>query len=451
MVGTAIVEFPHKDLGLTPSENKVVKKLIAAAKLVSEIYLKQENVKQNGANFYPLDATKAEILKSAQDNPEILSPYTMVERDKKEELVAIPYHVKFKPTLTKIAKQIKEAAKYSKDKDFVKRLNVLADALLDGNYLASDIYWLSLGPYKISFVIGPIERYDDKLFFKKCSYQAWVGVMNKRETESAIKFKNYIITARRMVLAPSEKVDLERIQIKVDDTLIFSGLIARYMFTSANLPNDVNLMEKYGTKVTIFLPSFLKKFETEHHPIFHAVFEQRFQENYPIEVLKLGSLRNSYLNELSHSRQRYRDAETRLREYFPIFDEISSSVFGVKSCGSLLLKDVITEKELEAIIVMFIARAFSWWITYLKDPNVSQYAQGFAIALNYFLKSGGLREVNGFSWPNFTKLMVAIDELSSTLERILAVGTYEDAKDFIDQHASFEVFERFRSRLNNIA
>ncbi len=446
-----IVKFPSKGIKLSTSEKKVVQKLVKAAESIAPIYLKQENNRNNGANFYPRDATRIQILEAAKKDPEILSPFTIVERDKKGKLIAIPYHIKFKSQLKKTATLIREAAKLTDNKDFAKRLEVQANALLDGNYEASDIYWLSMKPYKISFVIGPVERYLDKLFFTKCACQAWVGVMDEKLTEEATRFKDYIVGSRRRVLAPSEKVDfLEKIQISVDNTLIFSGLISRFMFTSTNLPNDVNIMERYGSKVTIFKPSFERKFDTEHHPIFHAVFEEKFQEGYPVDVLRQGSLRNSYLNEIGHSVLRYRDAEIRLKEYFPIFDEISSSVYGVKSCGALLLKDVISQKELEAIMVMFIARAFSWWLSYLKEPGVIHYAQGFAVALNFFIESGAIRESGGFSWPNFTKLFVSISELSDALERILAVGSYEDAEQFIEKHASLDIFERFSSNLNEL-
>ena len=101
-------------------------------------------------------------------------------------------------------------------------------------------------------------------------------------------------------------------------------------------------------------------------------------------------------------------------------------------------------------MVMFIALAFSWWISYLKEPDVLHYAQGFAISLNFFLESGAIREQNGFSWPNFTKLYVSISELSDTLERILAIGTYEDAKIFVDKYASLDIYERFRPNLNEL-
>lgn len=446
-----MILFPAEGIKLTSSEKKVVSLLIEAAGLISPIYKLQENDHRNGANFYPVDVTKDEVLKAAKKDKEILSPYTIVEGTSSGKLIAIPYHVKFRDLLLKVAAKIDEAAKITKDQDFAKRLKVQAKALLNGSYEESDIYWLSMKPHKINFVIGPIERYDDKLFFKKCAYQAWVGVMDEKQTKEATEFRNYIFSSRRKILAKSEKVDfLEKIQIRVDDTLVFSGLITRFMFTSSNLPNNVKIMEKYGSEITIFKPAFEKKFNEERYPIFHAIFEKTFQQDYPEDLLHQGSLRNTYLHEISHPLLRYRDAEKRLKEYFPVLDEMAASVFGVKACGSLLLTNAISQKELEAIMVMFIALAFSWWISYLKEPGVLHYAQGFAIALNFFLESGAIREQNGFSWPNFTKLYVSIGELSDTLERILAMGTYEDAKNFVDRYSSFSVFEQFRNNLRPI-
>lgn len=453
MTKPPLVSFPFKKgTRLTSSEKKVIEKLTEAAKAVAPIYQRQVNDFYDQANFFPPDVTKEEIESAAQENHLILSPYTMVERDSKGKLIAIPYHIKFKEDLKKVHDLIAEAAKLSENRDFARRLRVQANALLDGNYQASDIYWLSMKPYKIDFVIGPIERYEDRMFFTKCSYQSWLGIWDEKLTQEAELFKKYIVSARRKVLAPSEKVDfLDKIQIRVDDTLLFSGLISRFMFTSSNLPNDVNVMEKQGSEITIFKPVFDIKFNKERFPIFQAVFEGNFKKSYSRNLLKQGSLRNTYLHEISHPLLRYRDAERRLKEYFPVFDEISASIFGVKACGSLLLKNVINQKELEAIMVMFISLAFSWWLTYLKQPAVLHYAQGFAIALNYFLENGAIREANGFSWPNFTKLFVSIDELSSSLERILAIGTYEDAEKFVKRYASLEIFERFHPNLKNIA
>lgn len=451
MTDRPIVRFQVENLDLNAQEKKALKLLIAAAESIAPIYEKQENPKLLGANFYPADSTKDEILEAARNHPDILSPYTMVERDKNGRLIAVPYHIKFKKELGKTSDLLRKAAKLTSNKDFAHRLYLQADALLDGSYEASDIYWLSMKPYKIGIAIGPIERYNDRLFFTKCSYQAWVGIMDEKQTKDAVKFKDYIVSARRKVLSPSEKVELlNKIQIRVDNTLIFTGLIAKFMFTSSNLPNDVKLIERYGSEIIIFNPSHNIKFDTEHHPIFHTVFEKKFQQGYPVDVLRLGSLRNTYLHEIAHSLLRYRDAEQRLKEYFPIFDEIAASILGVKVCGTLLLKDIISEKELEAIMVTFITRAFSWWISYLKEPGVVHYAQGFAVAINFFLELGAIRESQGFSWPNFNKMFIAIEELSDALEALISVGSYSEAKHVIEKYGSLDIFERFSPNLKKL-
>jgi hypothetical protein len=445
-----VKEFQTDTSNLTPHELKVLEKLTQAARLIAPIYARQVDDRYPGANFYPHDATKEEIEREAQQNSNILDPYTIVER-KNGKLYSLPFHQKYRKYLLPIAKLLKEAAEISDNRDFAHRLRVQADALLDGAYEAADIYWLTMQPYKIDIVIGPIERYDDKLTFTKCAYQAWIGIMDEESTNDAIRFKDFFVTARRMVQVPSEKVDfLNKLQVRVDNTILFSGLIARYEFTSTNLPNDVNLMEKYGSEITIFKPSIDLKFKIEHFPIFHSVFEETFQDSYSVELTKQGSLRNSYLHEISHPFLRYRDAEKRLKELFPYIDEIAASIYGVRACGQLLLKDIISQKELEAIIVMLICRGFSWWFDYLQRPSVLHYAKGFASALNFFLENGAICESGGFSWPNFTKLYVSIEELSSILEKILAFGTYKDAKNFLERYDSLEVFERFMPRLKTV-
>src|SRR5436853_502849 len=129
MTGVPIVTFPPKIEGLTTSEKKVLKNLILAAKVVASIYQKQENHNNSGANFYPRDATKSEIIEAAKKDPSILSPYTMVERAKNGKLVSIPYHIQFKSELMKAVSLIREAAKLSENKEFAMRLEVQANAL----------------------------------------------------------------------------------------------------------------------------------------------------------------------------------------------------------------------------------------------------------------------------------------------------------------------------------
>jgi len=443
-----IKQFQVDTKGLSLKDKTILKKLVLAAKLIAPLYLKQKNNKYPGANFYPHDATREEIGRTAKKDPTILDPYTFVERDKLGKFITIPFHIKFKKELKPIAKLLIEAAGLSENKNFSKYLKYRAYSLLNGDYEKSEIIWMKTEPFKFGFVIGPIERYLDKLFFKKCAYQAWVGVLDEKLTAEAEKIKNLILTGRRKILAGSEKVDVSKIGVRIDKTIIFSGLIADFMFTGTNLPNDVNLMKKYGSNLTIFETSLQEKFKNDQFPIFKAVFNKNFQKAYSESFLYKGSLLCILLHEICHSLIRYRDAEKRLKNLFPIFDELYAYILGIKNCGPLVLKGVMNQKELEAILIMHICRNFTWWLDSRKNPDVSHYAIGAAIALNFSLKEGTIKVKGGISWPNFAKLFICVDELCHILDYYLALGTYKEAEEFIKEYGSFDVFKSFAPRLN---
>ncbi len=446
-----IVNFPVKDLELNANEKEVLDILIEAARLVAPIYQEQENTKYLGANFYPHDLNKQAILKAAKEDPDILSPYTMVQKGKGNKLIGIPYHIKFKGQLSKIARLVDKAASITENHAFAHRLSHLAHALLDGNYELSDIYWTKMKPYKIDVALGPIDRLDDRLFFKKASYEAWVGVIDDAKTERAKFIQRSIYEVRRKTFTPSEKANfLDKTKLRVDRTLIFSGLFARGMYTSNSLPVDPLLMEKYGIIITFFDTSLDVKFKNQHFPIFESIFEEDFKSEYTPNLLREGSFRNVLLHEIGHSLLRYKDAEERLKELFPIIDELSATIYGIKCCGSLVLKGIMSEKELEAIMIMFVCRAFTWWIDSKTHPSSEAFAIGHAVALNHFRASGALREADGISWPNFSKMFLAIEELSDDLERLISTASYHESKTFIEKYGSLMIYSHFSSRLKGL-
>jgi hypothetical protein len=439
----SIKKFKVNFKNLSSRERAIFKKLIRAAELTAGLYLKQKNKKYPGANFYAPDASLEEIKKAARGNPSILNPYTFVERTKLGKLKAVPYHIKLKEELKPISKLLEDAADLSKDKNFSLYLRSRAKSLLDGSYEKSETIWLKTEPFKFGFVIGPIERYLDKLFFAKCAYQSWVGILDEGETKKAKELKDIILTGRRKILDKSEKVDISKIGIRIDKTAIFSGLIADFMFTGTNLPNDVKLMRKYGSKLTIFETSLKEKFNQDHFPIFQAVFDKKFQKRYSQKELYEGSLRCIISHELAHSLIRYRDAEKRLKNLFPIFDELYAYILGIQRCGLAFLKGVLSQKDLEAILIMHTCRNFTWWLDLLRNVDVYHYATGAAIALNFFLQEKAIKIKGGVSWPNFTKLFICIEELCKILDYYLAAGKYEEAEIFTKKYGSFRTFHKY--------
>lgn len=429
---------------LSENENQVLELLVEAGKLIVPIYIAQENHDQLGANFYPKGISKEEIEKVAKKDPKIFSPYTVVEKIN-GKLVAIPYHVKYANLLKPIADKLIEAAKVTDNKEFARRLLIQAKALFNGSYDEATIAWMKMKPYVLDINIGPVERYDDKLFFTKTSYQAWVGVMDEGTTKRARQFRDIILSARKHSLMSSEQVDFyDKVQIRVDDLLLFSGLIARTVFLGVDVPNDPNLMEKYGSEITIFNQANEYRFKHEVLPAFNRIFSVSFRKLFSIKDIELGTLYSTILHELGHVYLRYRDSEKRLKDLFPIIDELSAYVTGLKVGGYLLLKDVTNTKQLESMMVAFLARSFEM-VLYEKDNRSKyHYMLGGAIFINYLFENGAIQETGGVSWPNFTKMFFSLSELAVILDRILSCGTRADAESFIKKYGNIKKLQRFK-------
>lgn len=442
IINTVVTFNPNLSL-LSSNEKKVLDLLIEAGKLISPIYQLQENHKFPGANFYPVKTTKIELEEAADKNPEILSPYAVVERVQ-GKLMTIPYHIKYEKLLKPISEKLIQAAELTENKEFGKRLKKQAEALIDGSYDEAQAYWMSMKPYVIDINIGPVERYNDKLLFIKTSYQCWVGIMDISQTKRFNKYKNIILSARRSVLIPSEKVDYyDKVQARIDDLLILSGLIAQTLFVGVNLPNDPILMERYGSEVTLFKQTNEIRYK-KNLIIFKKIFSKKFQKIFSRKDMEEGSLYSSALHELAHTYLRYRDSEKRLGDMFPVIDELGATVMGIRMCGSLLLKDIITEKQLESIMLAYLSRSFNNILNEMDNKTKLHYTVGGSVFINYLFQNGAIQDVGGISWPNFNKMFLAINELASLLERILSMGNRDDAVFLIKRYGDIESLRRFK-------
>lgn len=447
----AIKRFKIDTSELSKREKLVFDKLVSAVELIAPLYLRQKNSRYLGANFYPHNATKKEIEKAAEKNSKILDPYTFVEKDKKGEFIAIPYCVKFKKQLLKICKLLKEAAFFCDDKNLKKYLQLQAKALLNDDYKESNIQWLKIESSKITFSIGPTEAYFDKLFFKKCIYEGWVGILNKKKTSQAEKFKQVILSTKKKVLIGAKKIEPLKMGIRIDKSAVFSGLMADCMFTGTSLPNDLNLTKKYGSMLVIFEGSLKEKFMKDHFPVFKLIFNKKFQKDYKETELYEASLKCILVHEIAHSLIHYQDAVDRLKNLYPIFNELYAYILGIKNCGTLVLKDVLKEKELQEVLIMHICRNFTWWRDSMKNPDVKDYTAGAVIIQNFFLKQGAIIIKNNLLDVDFTKVYICIDEFCRLLEYYLALGDYKEAKEFIKNHGSFNSFQKnFSSLLKKI-
>lgn len=427
MSGLPLLRFNPSLPRLSASERIVLKLLLEAVKLVAPLYLEQENQALRSS------LSKEEIDKAGKIDLSIASPYSVLEKVN-GKIVATPYYIKYAKLLKPISEKLNQAAKLTDNKEFGRFLYLKAKALLDGTYEDAIAAWLKMKPYILDIGIGPFEHLDDKLFFAKATYQAWVGVLDQEGSERLNNYKSIVLGARRKAMVPRERIDnLDKVKAKVIDVLLFSGLMARTKFVGVNLPMDVNFVQKYGSEITLFNQPNDLRVKEQILPIFNKVFPQAFKDEFELEDLTRGYLRYVAMHELAHS-YLYKNAPKNLQDLFQPINEVSASVLAFRMAGSLLLKDRITSKQLESMIVAFLCR--SLYLMKKKDENKSliNYALTGSIFVNFLIESGALKEDKGLLIPNFMKIFVSLPDLSSILEHLLSSGTYKEAQAFVEKY-----------------
>lgn len=421
-----LIQFKPKLSGLSESEKAVLKLLVEAGKLIVPIYLEQEKqIKE--------EISAKEIQKAAQKDPAILSPYTVVEKvDGK--LVATPYHIKYAELLKPIAEKLNQAAELTDSKEFGRALKIQARALLNGSYEQAIATWLKLKPYVLDISIGPLD-YLNRLSPGKAVYQSWVGVLDIEGTKRLNDYRIVTFHASRKALAHQERIEnFGYVKAKTIDEVMLSGLMARSRFVGLNLPMDVNLVEKYGSEVTIFNQVNNLRLKEQIMPTFNRIFSPAFKEGFTQEDLRRGSLRYVALHELAHSYLYYRNSIKNLQDLFPVIYELTATLLGMRIAGSLLLKDKITNKQLESMIVAFICRSLDLIEKNKKDKFMINYVLGGDIFINYMLERGAIKQKEGMAIPNFTKVFLALHELSYRMESMLSLGIRGDAEVFIQKY-----------------
>ncbi len=418
---------------LSKNQLKVLDVLIEAGKLIAPLYEEQEKQALKYMN-------KREIEKVGKKAPAFLSPYTVIEKIN-GKFVATPYHIKYANFLKPIAYKLDQAAGITDNREFGRFLKLKAKSLLDGSYEDAIEAWLNTKPYIIDIGIGPFEHLDDKLFFAKASYQAWVGVLDKEGTERLNNYKTIVLSERRKGLLPKERVEnLDKVRAKVIDVVLFSGLMARIKFVGVNLPMDVNFVKKYGSEITLFNQPNDLRMKEQIIPTFHKMFSKGFREGFDFEDLRRGNLRYIAMHELAHSFLYYKHASENLKDlYLPIF-EIAATVLGLRVAGTLLLKDSITNKQLESMIVASFCRGFYLIEKREVNKSMDNYTLGWAIFINFVLESGALKQLGGIAITNFMKMFVSLHDLSNILEHLLSSGTYIEAQAFVKKYGKLTNF-----------
>ena len=212
-----------------------------------------------GAGFYPADMTLAEF--NAWDNPDKLSPYTLIQRAEDGSLKAVWYHDAYKEHLDKIVNYLTAAADITIKPSVKKYLLSKAQALRSDDYYQSGLDWLEMDDSKMDLVIGPNETADDQLLGIKRSYEAFVLLKNEARTAELMQYVSRIGEFQQTLPCdPAYKTFQPGTGSNIFscNALYYAGKAnAGIKVVALNLPFDTDVQRDKGTR-TILLENVLR-------------------------------------------------------------------------------------------------------------------------------------------------------------------------------------------------
>ncbi len=218
-------------------------------------------IKPPGANFYPESMSKAAFERwvaqlSPKEQDDAKSFFTIIRWAENSpspanNLHAIPYSRAYADDLTRAAGLLHEAAALTDNESLKKFLDLRADAFLSNDYYASDMAWMDLDA-PLDITIGPYETYNDELFGYKAAFEAYVNLRDDQETTKLSAFTAHLQDIENnLPLDPQYRNPKlgAAAPIRVVDEILSAGDSAHGVQTAAyNLPNDDRVVQQKGSK-----------------------------------------------------------------------------------------------------------------------------------------------------------------------------------------------------------
>src|SRR5437899_1075100 len=470
------IEMPFNRAGLSEREQELVQKLVDAANRIEQIYWRQSDpeglklyvrlersndpldkkllrfMKIKGSRYdlidelrpflgkepappgrglYPKDLAQAEIEKYAREHPEqksaMYNEQSVLRRDG-DKLQAVPYHAVFAEFLNSAAKDLREAAKLSDNPQFVKFLNMRADALLNDDYYASDLAWLDLKDPKFDLILAPYESYVDNLLGVRTSYGAAVLVRNEAESKKLAIFQKYVPDLQEALPLSKEDLPSKRGHVtpmEVMDAPFRTGdLLHGYQSVADNLPNDARVHEAKGSK-KIFFRNFM---DARVNVVILPIARRLFREDQAGRATGNGYLASTLAHEISHelgpNYSKTAAGQKEIREAiggdFAALEEAKADVVGMVCLKWLADHGAITKDQLSEDYISYVAGNFRTIRFGIAEPH----GRGEMMEFSYLLEQGAVNydEATGRYAVVLEKMPVVLASLAKELLEQEATG-----------------------------
>jgi len=398
-----------------------------------------------GAGFYPPDLTREEFEEWLKNHPSdresFESNFTVIERDGKDGLRAVPYSKAYREYLVKAAEYLRKAASLVENESLSKFLNLRADAFLSDDYYESDMAWMDVKDNVIDVTIGPYEVYEDRLFNYKAAFEAFICIRDAEESRKLEVLKDYLVKMEKNLPIEDRYKNLERglhSPISVVEEVYSAGDTRAGVQTLAfNLPNDERVREAKGSKKVMLKNISEAKFNMILKPIAERVIAEDQLGYLTFDAYFNHTLLHEFSHGLGPGRIKLADGtETTvnraLKETYSAIEEAKADVVGQYNYYYLIDEGFFPEKAGRETAVTFLGGFFRS----VRFGVEEAHGRANMIAFNYLKEKGvySKDEKTGRWRVDFDRVRGAVRDLAHDILMIQALGDYGKAKEFIEKY-----------------
>lgn len=393
--------------------------------------------KPNGANFYPVDASKEEIEKWIRGLPDsdrarATGFFTTIRRTPAGALTILPYNIEYQSELTEMARLLREAAALAAEPTLKAFLLARADAFLTNDYYESDVKWMELKS-AIEPTIGPYEVYEDEHFNYKAAFESFITVTDTAESAKIQRFSGELQDIENhLPIDPAlRNPKLGALApLTVVNEIFAAGDANRGVQTAAfNLPNDERVTREKGAKRVMLKNVQEAKFAKTLLPISKVVLGPDDQGDVAFDAFFTHILMHELMHGLGpHSiRVAGRDTTVRqeMKEASSFLEEAKADISGLWALQYLIDKGVIDSALERQMYTTFLASAFRS----IRFGIGEAHGRGIAVQLNYLLDHGSIVvKPDGTFAIDRSKIKDGVTTLTREIMEMQAAGDYAKAK-----------------------
>jgi hypothetical protein len=395
------------------------------------------------ANFYPADATKAEVERWMKSLPPAERAraegfYTEIRRAPDGKFSVVPYSVAFGNELVDAGNYLLQAAALTEQPTLRTFLRARAKAFLSNDYYDSDVAWMNLDA-SIEPTIGPYETYEDEWFGDKAAFEAFITVRDDAESKKLQRFsaelqdiENHLPIDPKLrnpklgALAP----------IRVVNEIFCAGDANHGVQTAAfNLPNDERIAKEMGTKRVMLKNVQEAKFRVVMLGIARVALSAADRKNVAFEPFFTHILMHELMHGLGPHNivvaGRATTPRQELQETGSAIEEAKADVSGLFALQYLIDKGVIDKSMERTLYTTYLVEMFRA----VRFGISEAHGKGMALQLDTFLDAGGVVVKGGQFSVDVAKLKPAIVALTHDLLMLEANGDAAGARALLAKMA----------------